>query len=212
MPPEPSPQPPEPASPHGQARAAAEAAYDDWVRSGGAGPQLGDAQAAFRALGDGFHADGTPAAGDAGPPTPELRAMAGVVRYASFEAAGDAAQLPAAWHLLDTALPALEAAGADSAGDEETRRLLHACRVLRWHALCLLLEEAPAAIDPAASPDDLTAEALRTAEEVGPLLAEDPGDRYRWHLGQGRLHRLRLTRHATEEARDSALGPVRRIM
>ncbi|MGW9324465.1 CHAT domain-containing protein [Streptomyces koyangensis] len=209
MPPEPSPQPLDPASPHGQARVAAEAAYGDWVLSGGAAAQLNLAQAAFRTLGDGFHADGTPAAGSDGPPTPELRAMAGVVRYASFEAAGDAAQLPAAWHLLDTALPALEAAGADSAEDEEARRLLRACRVLRWHALCLLLEEAPAALGPAASPDDLVAEALRTAEEVGPLLAEDPGDRYRWHLGQGRLHLLTLTRHATEEARDSALAHYR---
>ncbi|MFG3310360.1 hypothetical protein ACGF0C_00155 [Streptomyces albidoflavus] len=209
MPPEPGPQPPGPASAQTGARAAAEAAYADWVLSGGAAERLDAARDAFRALGDGFHEDGTPVAGSDGPPTPALRAMAGVVRYAAFEAAGEVAQLPPAWHLLDTGRAALEAAGADSAEDEETRRLLRACRVLRWHALCLLLEEAPAAIDPAASPDDLTAEALRTAEEVGHLLAEDPGDRYRWHLGQGRLHRLRLTLHTTEETRDRALTHYR---
>ncbi|QHC15731.1 CHAT domain-containing protein [Streptomyces sp. GF20] len=209
MPPEPGPQPPGPAFPQTGARAAAEAAYADWVLSGGAAERLDAARDAFRALGDGFHEDGTPVAGSDGPPTPALRAMAGVVRYAAFEAAGEVAQLPPAWHLLDTGRAALEAAGADSAEDEETRRLLRACRVLRWHALCLLLEETPAAVDPAASPDDLTAEALRTAEEVGPLLAEDPGDRYRWHLGQGRLHRLRLTLHTTEETRDRALTHYR---
>ncbi|MGW8541827.1 CHAT domain-containing protein [Streptomyces albidoflavus] len=209
MPPEPGPQPPGPASPQTGTRAAAEAAYAGWVLSGGAVERLDAARDAFRALGDGFHEDGTPVAGSDGPPTPALRAMAGVVRYAAFEAAGEVRQLPPAWHLLDTGRAALEAAGADSAEDEEARRLLRACRVLRWHALCLLLEETPAAIDPAASPDDLTAEALRTAEEVGPLLAEEPGDRYRWHLGQGRLHRLRLTRHTTEETRDRALTHYR---
>ncbi|WP_228487515.1 MULTISPECIES: hypothetical protein [Streptomyces] len=162
MPPEPGPQPPGPASPQTGTRAAAEAAYADWVLSGGAADRLDAAREAFRALGDGFHEDGAPVAGSDGPPTPALRAMAGVVRYAAFEAAGEVAQLPPAWHLLDTGRAALEAAGADSAEDEETRRLLRACRVPRWHALCLLLEEAPAAIDPAAgrvrgSRDDVAA-------------------------------------------------------
>ncbi|ESP97962.1 hypothetical protein B591_20533 [Streptomyces sp. GBA 94-10 4N24] len=93
MRPGPSPQSPGPASPHTGTRAAAEAAYADWVLSSGGAPGPDAAQAAFRALGDGLQAVGSPEAGNDGPPAPELRAMAGVVRHASFETAGDAAQM-----------------------------------------------------------------------------------------------------------------------